>query len=500
MSVKNLRKLESQFLKNDNRIDEAEAKQLLESAKQFGVTKSEKAELQALVGRNKDRFDGGAAKVLEAYFSPTKPPVANEVIRSVAGPNPATFEDDKVFLGRDGTISGKADVSAYTRNYASIKEGPLRFRHGSAVPESSVVPAADLAAAKANTPGKALDAAAAAFGVQVSGFESMANSTDFFNDKAEHWWGKCHAWTWSALNKTINKLVDVEGPEGQRGLWVGGQFMSRADLGNWMMATADKISIHDSNQYMKLGLSPMDLLKGTTQFMMNNGGGVVADVWNDAKKGHKEVWNQPFVGADVTNTTLTGEVATKLLDQAKADGVTGVAVKQVTIVGTYGVEQTDGHEGAPGTSSKTWQMYVVTDDKGQALTSYMADDKKLSTIAGLPTTYTDDIPEYFWKPTLQALEDTLAGKQNNTVDWDSHGAEFKFFVGTVLKSGVPATTRAAFEAEFQALPAGAINAATVTALSQKYPGVANAYSPDQWKTIFAPRGLSAKSFGAVWPN
>ncbi len=503
MSVKSIRGLEAQFLKNDKRIDAGEAQKLLAEAKKGGVSAAEKAELQALIARNKDKLAPEASKVFETYFKPSgpvTPPAQAEVIRSLTGSNPASFEDDKVFLGRDGTLSGKADVSSYTRSYDSIKDGPLRFRHGSNVPESSVISSTDLDAAKKNTPGQALDAAAKAFGVTVDGFETMANSQDFYNDKADYWWGKCHAWTWSSLDKTINKLVDVEGPSGQRGLWVGGQFMSRADLGNWMMATADRISISDNSSYMKQGLSAMDLLKGTTQFMMNNGGGVVADVWNDAKKGHKEVWNQPFVGADVTNTTLTGDVAQKLLDKAKADGITGASVKQVSIVGTYGVEQSDAHEDDPGRSTKTWNMYVITDANGLALTSYMADDAKVKDIPGLPTTYTDDIPEYFWKPTLQAIEDTLKGRQNDVVDDDSHGPEFKFFVGTVLAKGVPATTRAAFEAEFQALPAGAVSADALKALSKKYPTVANAYSPDQWKTIFAPRGLTAKAFGAAWPN
>ena len=130
------------------------------------------------------------------------------------------------------------------------------------------------------------------------------------------------------------KLVDVPGPVGERGLWAGGQFISRADLGNWMMAVADQISVQRGNQLFKTDLSALDLLKGTTQFLMNNGGGVVADVLNDKKKGHKEVWNLPFISSDVTNKAMDAPTTAAILDLANKDHLTGgVAVKEVTIVG-----------------------------------------------------------------------------------------------------------------------------------------------------------------------
>ena len=111
----------------------------------------------------------------------------------------------------------------------------------------------------------------------------------------------------------------------------------------------------------------------------------------------------------------------------------------------------------------------------------------------LPVRKTDDLPDYLWKPKLQAIDDVLAGRRNATVANDRQGAEFTFFVGTVLTKGVPASVRAGFEAEVRA---GATDAA---ALARKYPGVANAYSPQQWAALFAPRGLNARAFGAAWP-
>ncbi len=514
MSVTNLRKLEQRFL-TDNKLTADEAKQLIDSTKDLGgVSAGEKAELKSVLSRYADKLEPAAKSMIETFLggaaptgpttptnpNPPTPPANAAVIRTVVGTDPSSFADDQVFLGRDGTLHGDANVPAYTRSYDSTKEGPLRFRHGSDVPPSSVVPAADLAAAQKNTPGQALDAAAAVFGAKVDGFEKMANSKDFFNADADYWWGKCHAWTWSSLSTEIDKLVDVPGPVGQRGLWAGGQFISRADLGNWMMATADQISVNDGNQLFKQDLSAMDLLKGTTQFLMNNGGGVVADVFNDKKKGHQEVWNQPFVASDVTTKTLDATTSAALLELAKKDGITGgTQVKEVTIVGTYGVEQSDDYEGDPGRTSKTWNTYSVCDANGKVLTAYMADDAKLASLA-VPTKSTDDLPDYFWKPTLGAITDTLAGKPNNTVNWNANGKEFSFFVQTILKKGVPATTRTAFEADFARLPAGNASATAVADLAKKYPGVANAYSPTQWKSVFAARGLDAKTFGAAWPT
>lgn len=505
MSVGNIKKLEQRFLQNDGKISADEAKELIKSAKDGGflgigaVTKEEKAELAAILARNADKLEPGATAELQKFLNIKPPPVPPAAINVVTGNNPASFDDDKVFFGADGTVHGETGVAAYTRGYAATKQGVLREAHGTPAPASTLLTADENTAARASSPGKSLDAAAAAFGVNVEGFEKMANSKDFFNPDADFWWGKCHAWAWSSLDATVNKLVDVEGPEGQKGLWIAGNWMSRADLGNWMMATADKISLNDDRAMFKGDLSATDLVKGTTQFLTRNGGGVVSDVYNDKKKGDRQVWNQPFVASDFTTKSLTGPAAEKLLALAKKDGNEFAAqVKQITIVGTYGVEMGDTHETAPGTSSKTWQVYGIADATGKLIGAYMADDEKLKDIAELPTKSTDDVPEYFWKPKLGAIEDVLAGKRNSVVENDEHGAEFKFFINTVLQKGVSGQTRAAFETKFQALPAGNVDAATARALAQEFPGVANAYSPEQWNRLFQARGLDARTFGAAW--
>ncbi len=501
-SVVALRKLESKAIA-DNSVTTAEAQEIINLANDRGnATVAEKAEIKKFLEGSSAMLQPAAKELLNKFLQGGTPPVAptpsGAVIKSVRGSDKSSFDDDTIFLGRDGTVKGVADIDAYTRGYASTKQGVLRQRHGSEAPESALNNAAEKAALKTVTPGNALDAAAKAFGVTGTTFEKMANSIEFSNPEAGSWWGKCHAWTWSSLSNVIDKYVDVDGAEGKKGLWVAGQFVSRADLGNWMMGVADTISVADSNQLFKTGLSALDLLKGTSEYMMNNGGGVVADVYLDKKHNEKQVWNQPFVAAGMTTKTLSATDAAAVLTAAKADGVAaGKQVKQMTIVGTYGVEAGDEHEGTAMRNSKNWVMFAVTDANGKVLTAYMADDAKLASAPNLEKN-TDEVPEYFWKPTLKAIDDTLAGKTNSTVEGDSHSDEFKFFINTVLQKGVPASVREAFEKDIG--PTGAVSAADAAKLAKKYKpmGVANAYSPEQWKRELAGRGLDAKAFGAAW--
>ncbi|MFZ5469561.1 MAG: hypothetical protein ACOZIN_09000 [Myxococcota bacterium] len=505
MNIRKLKRLEQQALQNDQKITHDEVKDLERATGRGWVPSSnEKRELRELLERNTARIDPLARRVLEkaAGVEPSAasvPLAASDIIRTYPGKSTGALSDDLVYLGVDGTVTGTADISPYTRGYAATKQGPLRTAHGSPAPESTVLSADELSALRAQSPGVALDNAAKVFGANVSGFEKLANSPTFYNPDAESWWGKCHAWGWSSLSNTINKAVDVEGPEGKRGVWIGGQWLSRADMGNWMMGVADSISLTDENQMFRSELSAEDLVKGTTQFMMNNGGGVVADVWNDKKNGQKQVWNQPFVAADVTVESMSGPTADGLLAKARADGVEfGSNVKRLAITGRYGLEAGDDHENDPRMANRNWNLYAVTDATGKMVKAYMADDEKIKDVPGLPVTHTDEVPEYFWKPKLDAVNDVLAGKRNTLVERDPLGEEFKFMVGTVLTKGVPGKVRDAFEAEVRELAAGPIDSERAQTLAARYPGVANAYSPEQWGRAFGSRGLDAKAFGASW--
>jgi hypothetical protein len=503
MTVRRILSLEAQFLA-DGRITAPEATALIDAARDFlTVSSAERRELTAILSRDKDRLEPGAKNSLEQFLGigpEVSAPPPREPLRLAAGANPGSFADDAVYFGRDGVVKGESGVVPYTRGYDATHEGPLRFAHGSAAPASAVLTAGEQARVRAQTPGVALDRAAKAYGARVDGFEKLANSSAFFDEGADFWWGKCHAWAWSALSSEVDRRVDVNGPEGQRGLWVGGEWLSRADLGNWMMAVGDTLSLKSDAQLFQSKLSAEDLVKGTAQFMMNNGGGVIADIYNDAAHdGEQQVWNQPFVSATLTASSLTGDAARGLLAKARAEGVSGgVTAKQVTILARYGAEQTDGYEGPSNQSTRTWNLYAVTDAAGKMVEAFMADDDRLEGVSGLPTRHTEELPDYFWKPKLAALDDVLAGKTNSLVEADPHGAEFKFFVGTVLTKGVSGSERAAFEAQVAALPPGPVSAAQGAQLRAAHPVVANAYSSEQWARVFGSRGLDARAFGAAW--
>jgi hypothetical protein len=417
----------------------------------------------------------------------------------VTGFDASGFDDDRVVLGPDGSERGTSSVTPYTRSYDAVREGPMREAHGSPAPRSSVLTGEESTRLSTQSPAEALDAMAQEKGVTLGeGFVKLANAKGAFDPNAASWWGKCHAWAWSALSNELSARVDVGGAEGQRGLWLSGQWISRADLGNFMMGVADSIAIGDGNQLFKTPVTATDLLQATAQYLLDGGGGVVADIHNDAAHGgDHEVWNQPFVAADVDTHTLGGEGASTVLALAAKEGKSGTAVKHVHVVGRYGNEHSDDWEGPWNSESRSWNVYAVTDAAGSVVAAYMADDPKLDGARGLPTRASHELPEYFWKPTLGAVEDALDGTADRTIDSDPRAREYRFFVGTVLKKGVPGSTRAAFEAEVSALPPGPIGAKARDALLESYPGVAEAYSTQQWERAFGSRGLASGAFAGA---
>ncbi|MHB8874918.1 MAG: hypothetical protein ACYC8T_14615 [Myxococcaceae bacterium] len=497
MSVGTLRSLAQLFVRDDGSLSEEEARSLVEAAKDRpGVSADERREL-ATMALDAKRTGRGAKDVIEKFLATPTPWPGALPLRALPGGDPTSLDDDRVALGPDGSMRGSSGVVPYSRGYAAVKNGPLRERHGSLAPDSEVLSSRERSRVRNQPPGAALDLAARAHGVRLGeGFERMAKSKAFSDPAAEPWWGKCHAWAWSALSNEVSARVDVGGPEGERGLWIAGQWLSRADLGNWMMGVADSISIGDGNQLFDARVTAEDLLKGVSQYLIEGGGGVVVDIHNDrAHGGKREVWNQPFVGADVDTRTLSGEGAQAVLRLARADGRAGSAVKHVHVVGRYGNERGDGHEGPWDSESRSWNLYAVTDAAGTVVAAYTADDPRLAGARGLPTRKSQELPEYFWKPTLKAIDDALEGRANSVIDRDVHGPEYRFFVGTVLGRGVPGATRARFEAEVAKLPPGRVAQAKRAALLGEFKGVAEAYSIEQWARAFGARGLDAREFG-----
>lgn len=476
------------FLDPDKKLQLYEAKHMLS---QMGTSPVEKEYLVAILKSDEFTIEPDVRRLMEDTLGVSPPPPSGVAVHA-PGADKASLADDELYLGADGIIKSDSGVNPYTRSYVKQSAGVLRFDHGSPAPSSGVLTEAERQALGQTTPGQGLDKAAAIFGVEVNGFEAMASSKDFYDPNAAFWNGQCHAWTWSSLNSWVNKKVDVDGPENQRGLWIAGEWMSRADLGNWMMAVGD-VSINTKDELFLQAPNATDLLKGVTQYMMNGGGGVIGDVFNDAKRRSYQVWNQPFSEAAMEVKTVSDEAADRILDRAHGDGVFGATkVKLVRITARYGVETTDDHEGAPAGRNSSWNVYAVTDSRGKTLTAYMADDERLADIQGLETKFTDDLPDFFRKPIVDpVVEAALSGEPNHAIDASKVGKEFRFFVSTVLAKGVPGTVRAAFEEDVKA-------GVSPGALALKYPNVANAYSPEQWNREFGSKGLEPKTFGAAW--
>lgn len=399
----------------------------------------------------------------------------------------------------EGHVYGEIATRPYTRSYGQTKSGPLRFRHGSLAPSSALLGGAALGQLNASSPGAALDHMAHSLG-KVTGFDAMANSKEFFDPTEKDWWGLCAPWSWTAQHPKISALVDAPGPEGQRGKWFMGEWLSRADLGNWTMAVASPFIMYaaESPQAISVGKpGPIDLLKAAN-LIIDGKAGFVADVHNDAEKGTTETWNQPFFGAGVDAKLLGGPGAKAIRALAEADGWKPAKIYSVTVVGKYGVEVNDGYEGDPAEAKKTWNSYVAVDSEGRAAWGVMANDARLASVQGLPKKHTDAPPDYIVALPRDILDDALENRESVLLDQHPRGKEARFFLGTVLPNAVSGLDRQKFEAAVGALPAGPIDATKALSLRLAHPGVANAYSPAQWQSTFGARGLDAHSFGAIW--
>jgi hypothetical protein len=487
-------------------IDKGEVQRLFREARRGGVSLEK---LEFLEGARRTyqhqlrpdvaaHFDQELAQVVPPPFAPRYA----EAIRVLVGSNPASLEDDELFIGRDTLRESSTGIQPYTRGWGATSVGPFRMRHGSPAPASTVLAPQALTELRGRSPGASLDRAAEVFGVRVNSFEALANSSNFYRADAVDWEGKCHAWAWAALHPWLNEKVDVPGLAGERGLWIGGEWISRADLGTWLMGVADRISLARGELFADR-LTPEQLLKSVGQYLFERPVGFIGDIHLDARKGNREIWNQPFVEARVARRPLSRTAERALVNLAREQGQARAAHAQLlAVTGHYASEPEsssagDNHEEAPIIAQRNWNLYAVLDGEGKVVKAYMAYDDALKKLQ-LPTHTSDDLLEYTWLPNLQPVEDALAGRPNATIDSDALGPHFRFFIQTVLDKGVSAATRAGFERDLWQQPPGALGAEAVARLAQAYPGVANAYSPAQWAEHFAARGLSAESFGAAW--
>lgn len=470
---------------------------------------SVRAFLQAVLTHPGTPFAGEARWALEAALAGRAPdavPAENALYALSTGTRPNSVVDDGIrFLGT-GTARGATSASSHSRGYAKKAEGILRFPHGSPAPARPGVDSAEEThRLRTQGPSAALDRAAAVAGLSLGQFGFVhRGQARFYDPRARYWEGLCHAWSYGALDERVNALVDVPGEEGARGLWIFGEWLSRADLGNWMMAVSDQLSVADT-ELVDPYVTPLDWLLGVTQWVMSGGPGLRADLFNDTERQASEIWNQPVVEASLTVSEVDAAAAEAVLAFAARDATTArllpaePAVRLVELSALWGAEVADAHEDEPALAESVWRIYFVVDTDGRAVAGFMAHHLAAANVAGLPATESDPLPDYFAYPKNEVLDAAFHERPSRLLQGALDGQVFRFYVGTVLAHGVPEPLRAAFEAELLARGGGAdLDAAALEALASRYPGVANAYSPEQWRRVFEPALGPGEAWGARW--
>ena len=492
-------------LRDDGRIDATEMRRLVTFAgdgSADGRNPAAVAFIEAMLANDATRILPPALAFARAQLSATTrgPGLDTASYRVVERGTGSFVFDDELFVLADGATVGRPSLIGHSRGYAAYRDGVLRVSHGSPAPSSRAMTEEESRAVRSQTSGQALDRAASLAGVDLgsSGYSYFAEKVHYKpGANTPYWEGLCHAWTTAALDDRLSLLVDVEGAPGRRGVWFMGQWISRADLGNWTMGTYDALSVIDAVTVDSF-VRPENWIKGLIVHGMN-GKGLRADLWNDEDQRANEVWNQPILHANMKVASVTPEVAQQVIAHATADRKrweplpkTGAKVKLVTATAEWAVETSDAHEEGVSVRTSTWNVYVVTDDAGKVARGYMAHLLPAS-LGPLPTRESASLPDYFAYPTHATIDSILAGEKNATVAGAYQGKILKFFVGEVLTRGIPGATREAFERE-------AIGAAPASSdsLRTRFPGVANAYSKAQWDRTFGASLGDGSAFGAVW--
>jgi hypothetical protein len=497
-------------LRDDGAIDEGEAASLAAFVKKYGGRNERVAAFLGGLLDGDVALDSGAVTVIDAAITGERPgdvPLANAVYEVVLGTQDFLF-DDELYLLSDGVVHGDTGIVSHSRGYAAKRDGVLFTRHGSLAPHHDTTGTfEDTRRLRTQGPDEALDRAAEIYGValdQWNTFGAIARDPNYYDPSSEtpFWAGICQGWTHNALDNRLSALVDIEGPEGERGLWIFGEWISRADLGNALMGVSYSLGIADSSTIDSF-VTPESLVKGLAQYVMRSGSGLRVDIWNDSHNasGHynPQIWNQPVVGASIEVASVPPQVAAAIVAHADADPRVWVTIpadagaKWVRATAVWGVEANDAWEGEPLYRDSEWNMYLVTATDGRVLKGYMAHEIAHTGISGLPATRSDGLPDYMAYPKHELTDASFEdGSHRLLLPSNTEGVRFRFLVGTVLARGIPEPTRDAFEAEV------ARGGADRADLAARYPGIANAYSPEQWRAAFEPTLGPGQDFGAVW--
>ncbi len=496
----------------DGTIDVGEANGLASFTKKWKGQNHKAAAFIAEVAAQDRRLTDAAVETLLLAASGDRPgdvPLDNEIYRLVPGATDF-LDDDTMYLLADGSKEASTGIASHSRGYAAKRDGVLFMRHGSRAPHFASTSSLDATRAlDTQGPDRALDNAALEGGIALSQFTTFtatAHSPAYYDPSSNTpaWAGICQGWTHNALDNRLSNLVDVAGSTGQRGVWIFGQWLSRADLGNQLMAVSYSLGIADSitiDSFVK----PETLLKAVAQHVMTGGQGLRVDIWNDEHNAsgvyNPQIWNQPIVSGRIDVQSVTPAVRNAVYAHAVADpknswqpAPADASVKLVRVQGRWGAETNDSWEKEARFRTSDWNMYVVTAADGRVVRGYMAHTLVLAGVQGLPVMTSDGVPDYLAVPRHELTDAAFEAGPHRLLDPSNHdGVRFRFLVGTVLARGIPNVTRRAFEADV--LTASPVDPVAIAA---RYPGIANAYSREQWQRVFEPRLGAGAVFGAVW--
>jgi hypothetical protein len=503
-------RLYADALRDDGALDDAEAAWLGAFVRREGSASDRLRGFLEHVARA-ERTTPAARATLEEALAVERPgdvPLRNEVYSLTPGTQPFLFDDTLVVHGA-GRVDGDTGLVSHSRGYAAKRDGVLFRRHGSLAPAHPLVERSGaLERLRAQGPDEALDRAARVAGLELDAwntFSALARDPNYYDpsDETPFWAGICQGWTHNALDNRLSLLVDVPGAEGERGLWIFGEWISRADLGNALMGASYSLGIADSVTIDSF-VTPAALVKALAQHVLRSGVGLRVDIWSDERNDSgtydPQVWNQPIISGGLDFQAVSAATAEAVRAHAAATSRWGTppaddaAVWLVRAHAVWGVEANDAWEGEPLFGESEWNMYLVTDADGAVRQGFLAPDLVDAGVGPLPVVDSDGLPDYLAVPTHALTDAAFAGTTHRLLDSGSpEGQRFRFLVGTVLARGVPAATRAAFERDVEAgVPASTLKA--------RYPGIANAYAPDDWQRSLAPRLGAAADFGAAWPG
>lgn len=490
-------------LRGDGLIDGDEALALVAFLKKAeGRNEAVASYLQALLSAEVGMDDAARDTLEMALMSdaPDEVPLANDLYVVEPGQQDFLF-DDRLYLLSDGALKGETGIVSHSRGYAAKRDGVLFNRHGSQAPHyASTHTQAQTDALRVQGPDVALDRAAEIYGLNLGPwgtFSAFAHDPNVYDPSSNtpFWAGICQGWTHNALDNRISVLVDPQGPEGERGLWIFGQWISRADLGNAAMGASFSFGIADAVTIDSF-VTPDSLVKALAQHVLRSRRGLRVDIWNDAHNPSgfydPQIWNQPIVSGGIEVASVSEETAEAIRAfAALKNHPTGSTVKRVQATATWGVEARDDWEGEALFKESTWNIYMITNDEGLVLKAYMANTLHEAGVAALPVIESDGLPDYIAVPRHELTDASFERQPHRLLDPSNpEGVRYRFLMGVVLAQGIPNTTRAAFEAEaFEALPSD---------LAARYPGIANAYHPEDWRRVFEPTLGPGARFGALW--